>query len=256
MRSRAASGDVDAVAEICKSYADRRLQGDCFFAASELLPYTLDLYTGAVSLCAGSAMYAHECHGHVLLRLHADDPEPLSAERLTEKAAVVKGFWDARDPGFGAQAVDLYWATAASRAIGTAEPFPVALFSELPVGVLPHLRSAVALRVINEPDPVAAAEAVVRGERADLPKAFMPPVMPAVQVWRAPQPGDLVRDPIFFNDVRGGKRPTSTDPAVDLRIAVLTAVAMRSPPRREVMVSLSETGDLRVRWAARELLGR
>lgn len=255
VRELATSGKIDAVAQTCRSFADARLENDCFFAASELVTYGEDLYERAMPLCAGSGRYAHECHGHVLLRMRADDPEAPSAERLLEEEASVLQLWSEHDAGFGAKAVDLYWSTAAARSIGTALPFPSALTESLPERVMPHLRSAVALRVINEADPIARAREAMSGVEVSLPRAFMPPVMPEARLWLGSQAGDLPLERISFNDVRGGQRPVHPDADVDLHFAVMTAVAMRSPPRRDVLEGLRLDPRPPVRWGASRLLG-
>lgn len=241
---------LEAVAATCRAYADARLQNDCFFAASEQVPYGADLYARAMPLCAGSGRYAHECHGHVLLRMRADDPAPLSADRLLAEEQAIAHFWADRDPAFGQAAADLYWATVASRALGTAEPFPAVLAASLPERVQPHVRSAVALRVINADDPIAAAQAAMRGQPAPLEKAFMPPVMPEARLWL----GDPSPERIYFNDVRGGQRPVHADPDIDLHLAVMTAVAMRNPPRRDVLERLRSDPRPPVQQGAARLL--
>lgn len=254
VRQLAPQDAIPDIAATCKAYVDRRLESDCFFAASELLPYGPDLYPRAMRLCAGSGMYAHECHGHVLLRMRVDDPEPLSAARLLQEEDAIARFWAAQSPDFAPEAIGLYWSTTMARDVGTVQPFPAALRGVLPQRLMPHLRSAVALRVINEDDPIETARAVMRGEPRDIPRAFMPPIMPEKTVWRG-RPADApVSGWIFFNDVRGGKRPVHADPDIDLHLAVMTAVAMRNPPRTALLEALQEDPRPTVSWAARRLL--
>ena len=254
--SLAEAGDVDGAAGVCLSFSGR-LAHDCFFAASELLPYGADLYTRAMPLCAGSGDFGPECHGHVLLRLRAGDYNPLSTARLEEEASSVRQFWFAREPAYAPLAVDLYWSTAAARTLGTAQPFPVSVFSSLPANLHPHIRSAIALRVTGEADPVAAARGVLTGGNANLPRAFGPgaPVMPPARLWRGRRQEEPNLNRIFFNDVRGGQRPVHPDPSTDLILAVMTASAMRQPPRLDVLEdAYADENEPLLRWGAIRLL--
>ncbi len=247
---------MEGAAGVCATFTGR-LAHDCFFAASELLPYGPDLYTRAMPLCAGSGDFAPECHGHVLLRLRAGDYNPLSTERLEEEADSVRQFWLAREPAYAPLAVDLYWSTAAARTLGTAQPFPVSVFTALPANLHPHARSAIALRVTGEADPLAIAAAVLSGGSANLPRAFGPgaPVMPPARLWRGRRQGEPSLPRIFFNDVRGGQRPVHPDATTDLGLAVLTACAMRQPPRIDVLEdAYADLNNPLLRWGAVRLL--
>ena len=80
---------------------------------------------------------------------------------------------------------------------------------------------------------------VVRGVARD-------PVLNAVEVtFRAE----------FFVPLAGGRRPVHPDPQVDLRLAVLTAMAHLRQPRLDYLVSALEDEDAMVRWTAARLLG-
>ncbi len=255
-RGLAEAGDVAGAAGVCRAFSGR-LADDCFFATSELLPYGPDLYSRAMPLCAGSGDFAPECHGHVLLRLRAGDYNPLSTERLEQEADGVRRFWLEREPSYAPLAVDLYWSTAAARTLGTAQPFPVSVFSSLPANIHPHIRSAIALRVTGEADPMGAALAVLSGGSANLPRAFGPgaPVMPPARLWRGRRQSEPTLSRIFFNDVRGGQRPVHPDPSTDLGLAVLTACAMRQPPRLDVLeAAYADESNPLLRWGAVRLL--
>lgn len=255
-RSFAEADDISGAAGICAVFSGR-LAYDCFFAASEMVPYGPDLYTRAMPLCAGSGDYAPECHGHVLLRLRAGDYNPLSTARLEQEADSIRQFWLTREPAYAPFAVDLYWSTAASRTLGTAQPFPVSVFSTLPASVHPHARSAIALRVTGTEDPLAIATAVLSGGSADLPQAYSPgaPMMPPSKLWRGVRQGQSGLSWIFFNDVRGGQRPVHPDATTDLGLAVLTACAMRQPPRIDVLEdAYADLNNPLLRWGAVRLL--
>ncbi|MFT5684541.1 MAG: hypothetical protein ACI8RZ_005482 [Myxococcota bacterium] len=254
--SLAEAGDVEGVAGVCNSFTGR-LADDCFFTASELLPYGPDLYTRAMPLCAGGGDFGPECHGHLLLRMRAGDYNPLSAERLEQEANSIRQFWFAREPSYAPHAMSLYWSTAASRTLGTAQPFPVSIFDSLPANVHPHIRSAIALRVTGEAEPLATAYAVLSGGSATLPLALGPgaPMMPPARLWRGRRQGEPELSRIFFNDVRGGQRPVHPDASTDLGLAVLTACAMRQPPRLDVLEdAYADLNSPLLRWAAVRLL--
>lgn len=250
----AARGELEAVASVCKAFGDTRLVNDCFFSASEQVPMGDRLYAQAMLLCAGSGMYAHECHGHVLLRLAAEGRAGVEAEALLAEEQRIRQFWDAHDAAFGTDAVDLYWSTIMARQLGTLQPFPQPVLTTLPDRLMPHLRSAVALRVIEEARPIAVAQSVFAGAPPSLRRAQLPPMMPEIRLWQTATPHPEIQSWIFFNDVRGGRRPVHSDPDIDLHLAVMTAVAMKNPPRIDVLHALMEDERPVVQWGARSLL--
>ena len=208
-------------------------------------------------LCGGSGDFGPECHGHILLRLRSGDYNPLSPDRLQQEADTVRQFWLSRERTYAPLAVDLYWSTAAARTLGTVQPFPPEVFQGLPANLHPHIRSAIALRVTGEADPVATARGVLSGGNTNLPRAFGPgaPIMPPARLWRGRRSGDPSLKTIFFNDVRGGQRPIHPDPDTDLVLAVMTASAMRVPARLDVLEAVFRNEPSAIlKWGAVRLL--
>ena len=219
----AQQGDEVSVASFCLLHETQRSVRDCFFTAAEALP--VELYSKAISLCLNSGSYGPECHNHLVLRAAVEGWT--DATKHKKFVDLIKAQW-VDYPEYGKQIVDVYWSIVAARVAGMIQPFEAKVFVDFPAAFAPHLRSAIALRVIHQQHPFKKAQEVRTGGSHSLPKAHGPnsPVFQPRPLWRNTEEGQWV----YFCDIRGGMRPYDTDPTTDMDIAVLTALAMRNPP--------------------------
>ena len=154
----AQQGDEFGVASVCLRHETQRSISDCFFTAAESMPVAL--YGKAVALCANSGSYAPECHNHLVLR--AAVAGWTDAAKHQQFVALMKAQW-ASYPKYTRELVDVYWSIVAARVAGMMQPFEAEVFAGFPVEFAPHLRSAVALRVIHQQDPFKKAQEALTG---------------------------------------------------------------------------------------------
>ncbi len=268
-RQQAESGDWEAAGLAClagdpdagKAYAE------CLFQAAEVLAESQGA-TGlgpAMKLCSWSS-FGPMCVAHSLTLV---GPEVPSAEQLTDEHIqatldVVEAIRTASQaqPRLQANWVDRYWSSWTYSVYVNARAVDGRLLELLPAEAAPHLRVAVAARLMKDRDPAtleiealaAELEQALAGRVEPQPGPAVPRVRSLVtnhrvQTWATdrkderPVPAAWVMGP--------ARRAVSDDPAVEMRLCVLEAAAqLRSPPPASFF--LAPVGDTEqdrlVRW--------
>lgn len=239
------TGKSEESKNICASITNERQQWECMFQVSEQIKPPQ--YDAAVEMCLLSGSFSPECHNHLILRLVQD--AWLSPQKHERYRSQIESYWGKGE--YTKMLLDVYWSALASRTLGVLQPFSL---EDVPVQTedfMVHLHSALALRVIFSSDPLSLAKKSKK-ETLHLDKAHGPnsPVFIPKRVWNA----DEEHAWVHFCDVRGGVRPTSSDPDEDLRLALMTAAMMTNPPKIDLIHQLSETGTPLVLWSKEKLL--
>ena len=235
-------------AHYCFQIDEPRGQYDCLFHLSESLPVHLNNYLPGISLCALAKPYSGECHNHLLLRFSSS-----FWTKLEWHEELIKQFNQLyTDPAYVDELTNAYWSIVAFRVVGMMMPLQTAEFLSWPEEFQPHLRSAVALRVWDDSDPIFVAKRAFNREPQRVSKARGPgaPRFQARPLWRTQNEGLKW---IRFCDLRGGFRPSHEDPEIDLIWAILTASAMTEPLTIEFWDNIDQS-RWEIRWAMAHLL--
>lgn len=244
----ASNTNWEKAAHYCLAIPEKRGQYDCLFHLSEQLPVHIDNYVPAVSLCVMAKPYAGECHNHLLLRFSSS-----FWTKLEWHEELIKQFEQAyTNPTYIQELTDAYWSIVAFRVVGMMMPLQTAEFLSWPAEFQPHLHSAVALRVWDERDPIFTAKRALNREPQRVSKARGPgaPRFRARPLWKTQN--DSLKWARFC-DLRGGVRPTHSDPEIDLIWAILTASAMTEPLKIGFWEQVDQS-RWEVRWAMAHLL--
>lgn len=244
----AAKTNWEEAAQYCLAIEENRGQHDCLFHLSESVPVHIENYIPAVSLCVMSKPYAGECHNHLLLRFSSS-----FWTKIEWHEALIAKFNELYfEPAYIEELTNAYWSIVAFRVVGMMMPLQTAEFLSWPEEFQPHLRSALALRVWDDADPILMAKRALNREPQRVSKARGPgaPRFRARPLWKTQN--DNLRW-IRFCDLRGGFRPVHSDPDIDLIWAILTASAMTEPLNIEFWNNIDQT-KWEVRWAMAHLL--
>lgn len=242
---QARKGKIEEVKGLCASLTKQRQRWECMFQSSEKIE-PAD-YTQGVALCLQSGSFAPECHNHLVLRLVQNGW--LNPQKHEKNRTAIQEFWS--DPAYVSMLLDVYWSALSSRVLGVTQPFSV---EDVPVSsprFIPHLHSAIALRVIFSDSPFLQAKKSMR-ETMQLTKAHGPnsPLFQPKRVWTA----DTQHEWIHFCDIRGGIRPTSQNVEEDLKLALMTAAMMTIPPKIHIVHELASEESSLLMWAKEQLL--
>ena len=260
----ASQGDVESAARRCLAASTDRWRQDCFFSAAEAVPLDEAFYGRALDLCLGAGSFSPECHGHVLLTLRPANSRG-DSDRLEDHADAfqaaqwLEDYWRERSPEMGALVLESYWCSYA-HSIMERSPLPVGnAFDYLPPLAWPHLRDALAIMLMDEPDPLAAVQQAMQ-RRVPRQKGILDAAPPdldlRVQFWEKDLPGEEVIPAIYFLDHGGGRRPVDPDVDVDLLLGVSTVLGHRKPPRIDLIAAGLEDEHPIVRWNAARILSR
>lgn len=260
---RAVNGELMDAGARCLGISGKQWRAECLFHAAEagVRARGSGVYAEATELCVAAAPFRQHCHSHLVSALAEDTPLPSApaaawAETIAD-AERIGSAWEGRDPRLGALAVDRFWSEALHQSYIDAPA--TGLLAELPAAALPHLRAAIAWRLVETrsfaswPDWVAAAEAAV--DAAPEPAAGAPPPrerFPHVRdLWGRDRGNDAEVPATFY--MATARRALAASPGADLRICLLEALA-RDVDGFPFRVAADDADPL-VRWTA-ERLGR
>lgn len=234
--------DWQKAALYCHQLPTTRGQSDCLFHASEALPVHLDNFLPSTKLCVLSGAYAAECHNHLLLRYAS-----AFGERIEWHQSLVQQFYSLWDTAYASEIEDAYWSIVSVRVVGMFMPLELKYFQDWPAVFMPHLRSVLALRVIQHDDPLLLSQRAWKGESLRVQKVRGPgaPFFSPHNLWPDTQEGITW---IRFCDIRGGNRPVHSDADIDMVWALLTASAMMEPPVMDFWESIDQE-KWEIRWA-------
>lgn len=276
----AKQGDVEAAAGYCVAAAEGRIQWDCFYSAALAVTPKCDSryapppggahgdgtegafrYPRAAELCLGAGEYAAECHGHVLqgaseLGAAAAASE---ADRLRQAVSVsesIELFWGDREPRVGRATQEIYWALTLRKTVERGLLPSGNVLEAYPEGAHPHLRAAVAQRLIDAEDPLEATRARLAGSFETADGTDIRPHLEfelSPRFWGTDLEGEADFGATYYLDVGAGRRATDPDPETDLALAVLEAAARSPSPRLDLIGDALDDERLIVRWSATRL---
>jgi len=155
--------------------------------------------------------------------------------------------------------LDRFWSETALHSVSKAAGVSGDLIEALPAAAVPHVRAAVAYRVLaasTAPLSLSGAVDVVAAhlDRRLGNQATLREEASSVMVsdfWPVDSKGESHLSAISY--LGQSRRTVADDPETDLRIAVLEAAARQNPPWDRVISAGKEDADQRVRWTAARL---
>lgn len=284
-RQQAASrAEPDLALAICAAEAETRWRDECVFRAAELPLVAatgrwrgargtagdaledpaglrqralIDAAARAGRLCLEAGAFRPQCLQHVGGRLGAVAPPTgarghadwavLGATVETYAAAVEAAAAGAGAPGLGALAADKAWATTLWMAADRGAVPAGAASEDLPEAALPHLRCALAARLVADGRPpgedLEAAHQALRQAlgREDHEVRAGASTFEVASTWSPQAPALLHLPRVHY--LADPVRLRSTTPAVDERICLVEAGLRASPPRRDWLAPLARSAD-------------
>jgi len=155
--------------------------------------------------------------------------------------------------------LDRFWAEATSHSVSIAAGVSGDLLEALPAAAAPHVRAAVAYRVL-----AASTAPLSLGGAVDVVAAHLerhvgnqealredPPSIVVSDLWPVDRKGESHLSAISYLGM--SRRTVADDPQTDLRIVVMEAAARIDPPWMGVINAGKLDPDQRVRWTAARL---
>lgn len=266
-QTRLEEDDVVGAVGLCVGVPEERWRTECLFHLAE---FAADQRTPAsqsimAELCLMSGEYVVRCYDHGARRLSGRTPPADSAVEtwlpIVALADAITDFWADRDPAFGRFQEDRFWSYALLRSVNL-QPIPTGCpLDAIPPNAARHLRSALALRILQDVVPLDAVlfqaeEALAAGLEARIEPqpwdARRPTGGHPAPRWARDQGPD--RDvPATFH-LGSGRRTFSDDPVLDGAIALVEAAAVLDPPRRRILEDSQTDPRQSVAWTATRLL--
>ena len=239
----AEEGDATRAAGICLGLDAGATRDECHFKAAEAMARKrgIDSYPDAVDLCLVAGDFEGNCLGHVLRALVAEapaasDPSPTAWAPLLAGADQIGAAWSQRDPDYGRHSREVFWSELTMQAMARASVATGDLQEVLPDEALPHLRAAIAWRIVDglgsEPVDLPTLEArfdqaMKARDKGISPRQRAGPVGGARDLWGAhPSMGEEGPTVVYRATSR---RLISPDPQVDRSICLLEALARARP---------------------------
>ena len=273
--AQAAAARLSSPAEaaaVCNGVPDPGWRDECYFRAAEL-PLDEQDWPGqalepvvarAAALCLGAGRWQSQCLQHLSGRLGAltpvagargDPAWPVLAQAVGTLGEVV----EAHAPGLGPLVGDKAWATLLWMAVQKSAVAAGGVGADLPPEARPHLRCAVAARLVDqgfaEGTPLAQAEAALAEAlaRVDGQVRAGQPVLEVASTW-GPQ-ADPHEGAARVHYLADPMRLLSADPDSDGRICLLEAGMRAAPPRGDWLAQARADPDLAVRRTVARLAG-
>ncbi|MCB9779297.1 MAG: hypothetical protein H6742_12090 [Alphaproteobacteria bacterium] len=274
-REAARTGDLHGAAAACQAVGDVRWQPACMVEAAELgcRTQTVEHCGIAAELCLGAGAWQVPCLEHVAETVATlADPATQAPSTAAATGASARGWAALRqrttelelrlgplDLLRAHRLVDRVWAESARLSYGRASVLVGDPLDQLPADARPHVRAAVAWRIVDAEPPASlsdGAAAVVealgqrgaRGRDRLLERNHPSPV----DLWTDDLPGE---DELPWVAYLGpARRAVSSDPEIDARVVVLEAAARTSPPADWMLVEGLHDPARIVRWTAARLL--
>jgi hypothetical protein len=150
---RASAGDVEGVAAGCMAIAAGQWREECMFQSAEALLVSrgADRYPDAISLCALSGAFVTDCLEHSVARLAARAPTTPGGDWTTIIAAaeVITTRWQDAAPRQGRSQREALWALSTALVYVEAPAVSGAPLAVLPEEATPHVRAAMAWRLLQ-----------------------------------------------------------------------------------------------------------
>ncbi|MDG1481208.1 MAG: hypothetical protein P8R54_16570 [Myxococcota bacterium] len=255
---RASAGDAQGAAAGCHAIAAGQWRAECMFQSAETLLESRgpDLYSDAVSLCALSGAFVTDCLEHGVAQLAGRAPATPGGDWQPIRAAaeMITAHWQDIAPRQGRQQREALWALASALVYVEAPTVSSAPLAVLPLEAHPHIRAAMAWRLLHLSS--SADLSTLTARLADAPSAdSMPPVrQPRALVGLLDTWGEAVPPETATTTTWMGisTRVVSTEATVDGTIALLEAAA-RQPGQDHLIKQALAHADPLVVWTAQRL---
>ena len=264
VEQQAAREESLVAAAVCAALPELRWRSECAFRAAEIPLNDAEASTSlasrvsrAISLCAEAGPFVPQCLRHTIGAIGAQVPQSgvASAEAWAAVAEAVRALGEATEevvPGEGETAQDYAWSVITWQSVDRASQLGGAAHAVLPPLALPHLRCALALRLVEEQDPSGRPldELVTSLERSW--NVAAPGDRPSAREYDInPGPPSLLPDqgPVgtWHHLFAGAVRAASDDPDADTKICLLEAAARRGgiPDAWAAAAEASPSAELR-----------
>ena len=268
LRDTAAYGiGAQGVFDACSHEEQPAWRSECLFQGASVLLYgegTRQL-RGATDLCLESDGLAPTCLHHLVESLvkRADrEAGGLRIVDLEQITSSVRAEWAERSPEYGDLLADLCWSIATWALVVDSDQPEAALQGTWPAEAWPHIRAALALRLVELRAPgtqqlgsgarlladLEAAIAAAPTQPSPLP-SMAEHNRPAADLWSTDAPAEGTTA-IFY--VGTSQRSMHADPATDRQLALLEAAA-RNTHSHHLLVQARVHGDPTVQHTAARL---
>ena len=255
---RASAGDAGGAAGGCLAIAAEPWRSECMFQSAETLLEArgLDRYPDAVSLCALSEAFVTDCLEHGVAQLAARAPATPGGDWQPVRAAaeMITAHWQDIAPRQGRQQREALWALASALVYVEAPTISSAPLEVLPVEAHPHIRAAMAWRLLRLSDSADLDTLTARLADTPLEDSMPPARQPRALVGLPDSWGDAV-PPVDAKTTTWmgiSTRVVSPEATVDGTIALLEAAA-RQPGREDLIGQALAHTDPLVAWTAQRL---
>ena len=265
-REMAEEGSTEHVAQACaRLRGGERWRHDCFMGAAQLRLKRLGRAgIGEVfGLCGAAGSYRGACVSRLIDALASASPpaevsDPLSWAPVLMRAHDLRAL--SEDARLQDELLDRFWARVALHSVYSARGLSGDALDVTPRAAHPHLRAALAHRVVNSADEDLSLSDAQRLVGAVIDRridgggdAVSGLEMPEVtDLWSADGHGE---SHIAASSYLGiSRRTVANDPDTDMTLSVLEAAARSAPPRLALIRSAVQHSDQRVRWTAARLI--
>lgn len=255
---RASAGDAEGAASGCLAIAAGQWREECMFQSAETLLEARgpDRYADAVSLCALAGPFVTDCLEHGVARLAARAPATPGGDWQPIRAAAetITAHWQDIAPRQGRQQRAALWALASALVYVEAPAISSAPLAVLPEEAHPHVRAAMAWRLLHLSPGTDLAVLTARlddASEADSPPPARQPraLVGLPDAWGAAEPPVGAETTTWMGL---STRVVSPDASADGTIALLEAAA-RQPGQAHLIVQALDHADPLVAWTAQRL---
>jgi len=255
-------GELEQVAKSCAAIqSGSRWRYDCFYsgAVSYVKAWDRAKLSDAVALCGAAGGFRALCLEDAIEILARRSPPSDIGDPL-EWAPVLMRAHDLRDALRGQpvawDAQDRFWAVVAFHSVSKAQAMSGDALETLPPAAVPHLRAAIAAKVLGTMDEevgldeaVGLVTAVLERRAASSTGSVSVLVREEIQdLWRVDRDGESHLAAISY--LGGSRRTVAADPETDTRLVVLEAGARKRPVWQGMLADGARDRDQRVRWTA------
>ncbi len=260
-RGRASGGDAQGAAAGCLAIAEPQWRQECAFQSAEelLVARGPSRYPDAVSLCALAGRFTADCLEHSVARLAALAPETPGGDwrPVLDAAAAITERWQGA-PRQGSQQRQALWALSTALVYVEAPAVSGAPLAVLPEEAAPHVRAAMAWRLLslNPGEDLATltdrlAQAAATHQDTAAPTRPRRALVGLLDAWGEAEPPQGAAEVTWLGVSR---RVVSPDPDTDGVIALLEAAA-RQPGQQHLLAEGRRHSDPLVAWTAARLEG-
>lgn len=265
-RVMAETGTIEDVAQACAQLrGGERWRHDCFMQAAQLRLKRLGRagVGESFALCGAAGVFRGACVTRLIDGLAAASPpadvgDPLTWAPVLMRAHDLRALSD--DAELHGELLDRFWSRVALHSVYAARGMSGDAMDVIPRAAHPHLRAALAHRVVGSADQELSGRDAGRlietvldrrigGDGGEVSGLALPEV---TDLWPSDGHGESHIAAVSYMGV--SRRTVANDPETDLVLSVLEAAARSAPPKMALIRSAEQHADQRVRWTAARLI--